>query len=103
MYGNLNNNIITSTSSTSSSSPTPLPAPYSEYWTRYKNPCPNYKKTPFFQLNMKRKALTLQHNNTQLKQTNQYIKAVKNQNHIANRDASGLIPTSKCRQDKLLH
>ena len=66
-------------------SPNSMP-PYSLYWTRYKEPCPN-KSNSFFELNMKRKALTLQYKNThtQQKKTAQYIKAVKNQNRMNNR------------------
>ena len=63
----------------------PLVPPYSLYWTRYKHSCPN-KINSYFELNMKRKALTLQHNrHTQLKNINVYIKAVNNQNRIVNR------------------
>lgn len=81
--------------------PTSLSPPYSKYWTRYKTLCPN-KTNSYFQLNMKRKALTLQYNNsnyTKLKNTTLYIKAVKNQNRIANRYSNGLINTANCKRD----
>ena len=78
----------------------PQPAAYSQYWTRYNNQCIKQNNT-FFQLNMKRKALTLQYNitQTQLKQTSLHIKAVKNQNRISNRYLSGLINTPKCSRN----
>ncbi len=63
---------------------------YSLYWTRFKGICLNKstnKDISFAELNMKRKALTLQHTNTQssLKKSNLYTKAVKNQNRITGR------------------
>ena len=110
MYGNKTNNILFSSStspltSSSVSSPTPsiTPSPllYSQYWIRYKEPCPN-KNSSYYQLNMKRKALTLQYNNshTQIKKLNQYIKAVKNNNRITNRDNhNNQEIMSKCNRD----
>ena len=74
--------------------------PYSLYWTRYKEPCPNTTDS-FFELNMKRKALTLQYNNThtQQKKTALYIKAVKNQNRITNRYIQKDIHSQTCILD----
>ena len=76
---------------------------YSLYWTRYKELCPNKSQISdvsnlFFELNMKRKALTLQHTNTQssLKKSNLYTKAVKNQNRITGRFIDNNSETKKC-------
>lgn len=106
MYESLtNNNISTSSPSTSSPSASSRPQspPYSKYWTRYKESCPNNINNSFYQLNMKRKALTLQYNNSnyvQLKKTKKYIIAVKNQNRITNRDSDSIQKIlSKCSRD----
>ena len=85
MYYNTTNIQSSTQSSAQSSIKNNIP-PYSLYWTRYKQPCFN-KSNSFFDLNMKRKALTLQYNNThtQQKKTVLFIKAVKNKNRMNNR------------------